>query len=98
MKFYFYRYFWWLAFPWYWWKSWRYSPSKEIPFKPGEMNFVQGWNDNPRYYFTVFYKSDEPPYTAMFNVAGEPIDRVWCAGLPPKRPSRPMPKGTVAYA
>lgn len=99
IKYYFYRYFWWLKFPRYWWKRWRYTETKAVPFRPGETNYVLGYNNEPRIYARCYYKSDVPPdIETLYSVGGKPMDKVWCAGFPPIKPQRPMPKGTVGLA
>lgn len=97
-RYYLYRYFWWLKFPLYWWKAWRYDGSKHIPFKPDQMNYVLGWNDDPRIFFSCYYTADFPPNNfIIMTEKNEPIDKLWCAEIPPKRPTRPMSKGMVVY-
>lgn len=98
-RFYLYRYFWWVGFPLFWWRNWRYDSSKEVPFKSDEYNYILGFNEEPRVYVSCYYKADFPPTNFLITLENnEPLDRVWCATFPPKRPARPMPKGTVAYA
>lgn len=95
MKHLFWRYFWWLRFPKYWWQNWRYD-GREVPFDPKKTNYVLGYNEEPQMYASAFYKGPVDPRIFLFSIEGEPLDRVWCAQIPPAYPYRPMPKGTVA--
>lgn len=99
MKYYLNRYFWWARYPLYWWRNWRYDPEKKVPFKSDEYNYVLAYNRNPKLYASVFYKGPDDITDALFMLeGGKPLDRVWCAKFPPKKPTRPMPKGTIGYA